>query len=359
MDKERIQEFVTKLPFNVVEAMAKIEGHAAEAGLIFIIDESSKLVGCITDGDIRRWILKGGELTAPAEQVMHENPIYLTEKEKAKAKALMLEKIITAVPILDGDNRVIDIVLSREVSKIKNRKKNLKGVPVVIMAGGKGTRLYPFTKILPKPLIPIGDTPIVERIIDCYVEYGIDKYYMTVNYKKGMLRSYFNDLAPQYVVKFVEEDKPLGTGGSIKLIEDKFDKPIFVTNCDALIRADYADVYEHHIKCGNDITMISALKNITVPYGVVNSGENGELISMEEKPTLSYFINTGMYIINPETIDLIPDDTMFHMTHLVEKVMKKGGKVGTYPISEDSFLDMGEFEEMKRMEQKLNIISEK
>ena len=359
MDKERIEEFIAKLPLTVVEAMSKIDGHADEAGLVFIVDDSESLIGCITDGDIRRWILRGGELNSPAVDVMHKNPIYLSIDEKANAKALMLEKNITAVPIVDGDNKIIDIVLSREVSKIKNKKKSLKGVPVVIMAGGKGTRLYPFTKILPKPLIPIGDTPIVERIIDCYVEYGIDKYYMTVNYKKGMLRSYFNDLKPPYMVKFVEEDKPLGTGGSIKLLEDKFDKPLFVTNCDALIRADYADVYEHHIKCGNDITMISALKNITVPYGVVNSGENGELISMEEKPTLSYFINTGMYIINPETIEFIPDDTMFHMTHLVEKVMEQGGKVGTYPISEDSFLDMGEFEEMKRMEQKLNIISEK
>lgn len=359
MDKERIQEFVTELPLTVVEAMAKIDGHASDAGLVFIVDESAKLIGCITDGDIRRWILKGGDLYASAENVMHKKPIFLLENERLNARALMLEKIITAVPIVDGNNIIIDIVLSREVNKIKNRKNSLKGVPVVIMAGGKGTRLYPFTKILPKPLIPIGDTPIVERIIDRYVEYGIDEYYMTVNYKKGMLRSYFNDLSPNYKVRFVEEDKPLGTGGSIKLIEKKFDKPLFVTNCDALIRADYADVYEHHIKCGNDITMVVALKNITVPYGVVNSGENGELLSIEEKPTLSYFINTGMYVINPETIELIPDDIMFHMTHLVEKIMKNGGKVGTYPISEDSFLDMGEFEEMKRMEQKLNIISDK
>ncbi len=359
MNKERIKEFTSKLPLTVVEAMAIIDGHAAEAGLIFIVDGSARLVGCITDGDIRRWILKGGDVSASAESVMHKNPIYLTENEKSNAKAIMLEKIITAIPIVDCNNMIVDIVLSREVSKIKSKKKNLKGTPVVIMAGGKGTRLYPYTKILPKPLIPIGDTPIVERIIDCYVEYGIDRYFMTVNYKKGMLRSYFNDLNPAYEVVFVEEDKPLGTGGSVKLIKEKFKQPLFVTNCDALIRADYGDIYEHHIKSGNDITMVTALKNITVPYGVVNSGEYGEILSMDEKPTLSYFINTGMYVINPDTIDLIPDDTMFHMTHLVEKVMHQGGKVGTYPVSEDSFLDMGEFEEMKRMEQKLNIISEK
>ena len=358
MDKERINEFISKLPLTVVESMAKIDNHASEAGLVFIIDEAGELIGCVTDGDIRRWILKGGELNASSENVMNKNPVYLLEKEKEDAISVMSARSITAIPIVNDNKRIVDIVLYKDISSTKNLKQ-LKGVPVVIMAGGKGTRLYPFTKILPKPLIPIGDTPIVERIIDRYVEYGIDEYYMTVNYKKGMLRSYFNDLSPNYKVRFVEEDKPLGTGGSIKLIEKKFDKPLFVTNCDALIRADYADVYEHHIKCRNDITMVVALKNITVPYGVVNSGENGELLSIEEKPTLSYFINTGMYVINPETIELIPDDIMFHMTHLVEKIMKNGGKVGAYPISEDSFLDMGEFEEMKRMEQKLNIISDK
>lgn len=359
MTNKKVNEFVSKLPLTVVEAMAKIDNHAFVGGVIFIVNDDEILSGCITDGDIRRWILKGGSLNASVEDVMNKTPVYLLKGEKEHAIKIMAEKVITALPIVDEGKKIVDVVLLREIANVKKNKKSLKGVPVVIMAGGKGTRLYPFTKILPKPLIPIGDTPIVERIIDCYVEYGIDEYYMTVNYKKGMLRSYFNDLAPNYNVKFVEEDKPLGTGGSIKLIDDKFDKSLFVTNCDALIRADYADIYDHHIKSGNNITMVSALKNITVPYGVVNSGENGELISMEEKPTLSYFINTGMYIINPETIELIPDGTMFHMTHLVEKVMKQGGKVGTYPISEDSFLDMGEFEEMKRMEQKLNIISEK
>ena len=289
---------------------------------------------------------------------MNKTPIFIGEIDRGNARKIMLEKSITALPVVDEEKRITDIIILEKNGTITKAKKSLKGIPVVIMAGGKGTRLYPYTKILPKPLIPIGDTPIVERIIDCYVEYGINKYFMTVNYKKGMLRSYFNDLNPDYEVVFVEEDKPLGTGGSIKLIEEKFDKPLFVTNCDALIRADYADIYDYHVTNGNDITMVSALKNITVPYGVINSGENGELISMEEKPKLAYFINTGMYVINPDTIDLIPDDTMFHMTHLVEKVMKNGGKVGTYPISEDSFLDMGEFEELKRMEQKLNIISE-
>ena len=172
-----------------------------------------------------------------------------------------------------------------------------------------------------------------------------------------MIRSYFDEVEKDYTIKYVEENKPLGTGGSIKLIEDSFDRPIFISNCDSIILADYYDIYQHHINAGNDITVVSALKNIQVPYGVMHTGKNGSLKFMEEKPKLSFFINTGMYVINPETIALIPDDTMFHMTHMVEAVMKKGGKVGIYPVSEDSFLDMGELDEMKRMEEKLRIVS--
>lgn len=356
MDRERLANFIGKESLRIVDAMARID--AVAGGVIFIVDECDKLIGCVTDGDIRRWILKFGDLSALVSKAMNKNPIFISAPDIKSATEIMIRKSVTALPIVDNKKHIVDIILLKDSQNKYKETKSLSGVPVVIMAGGKGTRLYPYTKILPKPLIPIGDTPIVERIIDCYVKYGINAFYMTVNYKKGMLRAYFSDLNPAYDVKFVEEDKPLGTGGSIKLIEEKFAKPLFVTNCDALIRADYADIYKFHRESNNLITMVSALKNITVPYGVVNCGQNGELTSMEEKPKLSYFINTGMYVINPEIIELIPDNTMFHMTHLVEKVMQSGGKVGTYPISEDSFLDMGEFEEMKRMEQKLNIVSE-
>jgi dTDP-glucose pyrophosphorylase/CBS domain-containing protein len=359
VNNERLQKFIGTSGISIVDAMARIDTNAK--GILFIVDRDNALIGCITDGDIRRWILNAGDLSSSVNNAMNTNPKFLPVGERENSAALMQEKSITAVPLVDSANHIVDIVVLNEaINSLEEKVKgDLSRVPVVIMAGGKGTRLYPYTKILPKPLIPIGDTPIVERIIDYYTEYGIRKFYMTVNYKKGMLRSYFADIDPEYSITYVEENKPLGTGGSIKLIQDKFDVPLFVTNCDALILADYSDIYDYHIKSGNSITMISALRNITVPYGVLHSGENGELLSMEEKPKLSYFINTGMYVINPDTIDLIPDDIMFHMTHLIEKVMEQGGKVGTYPISEDSFLDMGEFSEMQRMEQKLNIISEK
>lgn len=355
MNVKRLDNFIGQETLTIVDAMEKIDANSQ--GIIFIVNKNNELTGSLTDGDIRRWIMKSGSITASVKQAMNNVPKSVKIGNEMNATKIMLEKSITAIPIIDDDRKIVDIYFSADVKDFHETKGDLSGVPVVIMAGGKGTRLYPYTKILPKPLIPIGDTPIVERIISYYTDFGIMNFYMTVNYKKGMIRSYFDELSTKFTIKYVVENKPLGTGGSIKLIEDKFNKPIFVTNCDALILADYYDIYQYHLNSKNDITMVSALKKFQVPYGVLHTGGNGRLKSIEEKPKLSYFINTGMYIINPELIKLIPDDSMFHMTDLVEKVMELGGKVGTYPVSEDSFLDMGEFDEMKRMEEKLNLVS--
>lgn len=358
MHKDRLNKFIGTRDISIVEAMQRIDANSR--GILFITDENGALAGTLTDGDIRRHLLGAGELTAPVSKAMKTTPKYLFVEQKDQAKQVMERDSIKAIPILDGKRSIVDIVLlyENDAATQPAADGSLAGVPVVIMAGGKGTRLYPYTKILPKPLIPIGDTPIVERILNQFHSFGTDKFYMTVNYKKGMIKSYFADLQPDYEIAYVEEAKPLGTGGSIRLIEEPLTQPVIVANCDALVRADYNDLYRLHKESGNDITMVSALKNITIPYGVLKSGKDGELLGIEEKPTLSYFINTGMYVINPETIKLIPKDTMFHMTELVEKVMQNGGKVGTYPVSEDSFLDMGEFSEMKRMEEKLQIVSQ-
>jgi NDP-sugar pyrophosphorylase family protein len=235
------------------------------------------------------------------------------------------------------------------------QKKKVENVEVIIMAGGKGTRLYPYTKILPKPLIPIGDVPILERIINRFYDYGLTEYYLTINYKKEMIKSYFNEAHVPYHLHYIEEDKPLGTAGSIKLIDKKFTQPVIVTNCDILIEADYSEIYQKHIENGSAMTIVTALKHIEIPYGVVNGSEGGVITSMDEKPRHSYFVNTGMYVVNPEYFELIPDDTVYHMPQLADELIKQGKKVSMYPISEDSFLDMGELEEMKRMEEKLCI----
>lgn len=358
MTKEKISNYIGNEKLGIVEAMQKIDENAQ--GILFIVDDRGCLIGSLTDGDVRRWLIKTGELKADVSQIMNRKPKFLFENDKLRALEIIKENSITALPVINEKNNIVEIIFKSELSIDfdANRIEALKEVPVIIMAGGKGTRLYPYTKILPKPLIPIGDIPIVERIVNRFCQYGISNYFFTVNYKKGMIKSYFAEVDSEYKVCYVEEDKPLGTAGSIKLIDKKFEMPIIVTNCDTLIDADYANIYEYHKKSGNVLTIVSALKNIIVPYGVLHTKENGIIIQMDEKPKLSYFINTGMYVLNPEVIDRIPDDTFFNMTDLTDVLMKEGYQVGMYPVSEESFLDMGEFEEMHRMEEKLKQRSE-
>lgn len=357
MKNERMKAFLAPQSITVVEAMQRIDGNAK--GILFIVDEKEKLTGVVTDGDIRRWLIKTGSLQVKVEQIMNKNPKVIYRADVKTAKEFMDKHKITALPVVTMKNQVSNIILKEEANEILEEKKQaLEKIPVIVMAGGKGTRLYPYTKILPKPLIPIGDIPIMERILDTFRDYGVKNFYATVNYKKGMIKSYFNERAEEYHLEYVEEDKPLGTAGSLRLIEEEFEQPFIVTNCDILIHADYTDIYRYHLESGNELTIVTALKNIVVPYGVVHSSENGRILSMEEKPKLSYFVNTGMYILNPTLVNEIPEDAFFHMTDLADKLMKDGRKVGMYPISEDSFLDMGEFEEMRRMEEKLNLKSE-
>jgi NDP-sugar pyrophosphorylase family protein len=287
---------------------------------------------------------------------MHENPRYISEKFDGNIIDYMTEQRITAVPVVNDNKEILDVILNRSYNPLKGKERKCQSLVnnVIVMAGGKGTRLYPYTKILPKPLIPIGDVPILERILNRFYDYGVSKFYITVNYKKEMIKAYFSDIKPPYEICYIEEDKPLGTAGSIRLIEKTFDEPVIVTNCDILIETDYSEIVEHHNESKNDITIVSSLKNIIIPYGVVFPKEDGIITSMEEKPEISNFINTGMYIVNPEFLNWIPKDQVFHMTDLVQKMMNAGKRIGMYPISENSFLDMGEFAEMKRMEERIN-----
>lgn len=357
MKAEQLTPFLISPDSTVVEAMQKIDSNAR--GILFVVNQNRKLVGVLTDGDIRRWLVKTGELHGIVERVMNHNPRVICRKEASAAKEYMAQQSITALPVVNAKGCISDIIFRGSEKEDEPKQKcGLEQVPVVIMAGGKGTRLYPYTKILPKPLIPIGDIPIMERIINHFAEYGASEFYATVNYRKSMIKSYFSELGADYSLCYVEEDKPLGTAGSLRLIEDIFDGPFVVTNCDILIHADYGDIYRYHKESGNELTIVTALKNIVVPYGVVHSAENGAVQSMEEKPRLSYFVNTGMYVLNPDLIKEIPEDTFFHMTDLSDLLLEQKRKVGMYPISEDSFLDMGEFEEMRRMEEKLNLKSE-
>ena len=332
--------------------MGKIQDNAK--GVLYIVDDEKRFVGSVTDGDIRRWIVKTGDVKGSVSQFLNRNAKFINDTDTEDAKAMLKHYKVRSLPVIDADKRIVDIIFDDIYESCISYGKMLQDTPVIIMAGGKGTRLYPYTKILPKPLIPIGDIPIIERIMNQFNKFGVYHFYMVVNYRKEMIKAYFAETSLPYNIDFISEDEPLGTAGGIKLIGKKFSTPIIITNCDILIEADYEDILELHKNSGNAMTIVSSLKNISIPYGVLNIEENGKVISMQEKPKLSTIINTGMYVLNPEYIDCIPDNELYHMTQLSQMLIGEGKRVGMYPISEKSFLDMGEFEEMKKMEQRIS-----
>lgn len=217
------------------------------------------------------------------------------------------------------------------------------------MAGGEGSRLAPFTKILPKPLMPIGDKPIIEIIIGRFMDFGCNDFYLSLHYKANIIKAYFKDFEHQYKITYIEEEKPLGTAGSLLFLKDHIKKTFFVSNCDILIEADYADILKFHNRKKNKMTLVSSMKNFTIPYGVCEIENGGILKDIKEKPEFDFFVNTGMYVLDKAVLGDIPKNKLYNMTDLISDYLKKGEKIGVYPVSEKSWLDMGQLEALQEM----------
>ncbi|WP_041220036.1 sugar phosphate nucleotidyltransferase [Desulfitobacterium dichloroeliminans] len=332
---------------TMIEAMQALDKAAQK---VLFVEKDEKLIAALTDGDIRRWILKKGNLDARVKDIANYNPKFIYERDSSTARDYMRRKSVEALPVVDKNMKIISVMLWNDKEIATKRVLN---IPVVIMAGGLGTRLYPYTKILPKPLIPIGDIPIAEHIINRFNDYGCKDFFLIVNHKKNMIKAYFNEIERDYEVTYIEEDKPLGTGGGLSLLKGQIETTFILSNCDILIEEDYEKMYLYHKKEKNLITMVCSLKNIKIPYGVIKIGEHGEIDSMKEKPELSFFTNTGCYIVEPKVIEELDTDTDIGFPDIIEKYKKSGEKVGVYPISENSWMDMGQLDEMEEMRKKI------
>lgn len=348
-----MQDYIVDINKPIIEVLKQIDKNAQ--GMVYVCDEERHLLGAITDGDIRRNIIKTGKLDAIAGDIMKKDPITLHLSERSRAEEVMRERVIRSIPIVDEDNKIIDICFFLDTD-ISNKHKKVKA-PVVIMAGGKGMRLRPYTQILPKPLIPIGEKTITEHIIDRFTDAGCQKIDIIVNYKKHFIEAYFQDSDCKAEIQFIEENEYLGTGGGLRLLSNRYQEPFFMTNCDILIEDDYSEIMEYHKKNGNIATIVCAVKNMTLPYGVIETRDQGQVSRIKEKPDISAIVNTGFYVLNPSFIEEIPRDTFVHITDVLQKCIDKGLRVGMYPVSEDRWMDMGQMtglEEMiSRMEDKI------
>lgn len=347
---EKIQQKIVSADASIIQTMRIMNDAYTKLLLVF---DNERFLGIITNGDLQRAIISNISFDTPIRNIVSLNgKMYAhTSDNKDDIKNWMLSKRAEMMPIIDNDGNLIDVIFWNEVledTPLEREYENIN-IPVVIMAGGKGTRLAPLTNVYPKPLIPIGEKTIVETIMDKFVAHNCHDFYMSVNYKADSIKNYFDFINnPEYNIHYFQEDKPLGTAGSLRLLKDKINSTFFVSNCDILIEEDYSEILNYHHSNNNELTVVAAVKTLSIPYGTIITGENGILESIEEKPTLSFKINTGLYILEPSLLNDIPDE-FYHITHLMEKLKTQGRRVGAYPISQNDWKDMGEWTEYLRM----------
>ena len=344
---QAIKRYIVNASDTVYEVMCHI--NAGAKGIAYVY-ENGRLYGTVSDGDIRRYIIKNGNLDEPVRGIANKKYRFITSDNYEEAMRIMRRAELSSIPLLNEQHVIEKIFFLQSGGEPVIKQVD---APVVIMAGGIGSRLQPYTNILPKPLIPIGEKTITEHIIERFMSNGCKHFDMIVNYKRNFIQSYFSDLETSYDIDFVIEETFMGTGGGLRLLRERYTQPFFLTNCDILVEEDYAGIYEMHVEQKNVITMVCAIKNIRLPYGTVHMTESGEVMRLEEKPSLSFMTNTGLYVVSPEFIEMIPDEQSVPITDVIQTCVDTGKRVGVYPISEERWYDMGQFEEMERMKRHL------
>lgn len=345
---EKIKDIVIQSTMTVLQSLKKMDEEKVK--MLFVYGDD-RFISILTIGDIQRAIIKGVDMNQPIMSIIDLHKKFaLTTDSRESIREKMMTLRAECMPVVDADGNLVDVYFWDDMFKHTEAQKRDKiDLPVVIMAGGKGTRLKPITNVIPKPLVPVGDKTILEVIMDQFEGIGCKKFYMSVNYKADMMEYYLSQLDHKYDIEFFMEDKPLGTIGSVSLLKGKITTPFFVSNCDSINDQDYRDVYDYHVQNKNDLTIVTMVKSFRIPYGVIETGEDGIMTALREKPELNYQVNTGAYILNPECIDEIPEGEFFHITHLMEKITARGGRVGCFPVSEGSWHDMGEWPEYLKM----------
>ena len=326
---------------TLIEALRYINDLAPEPLVLFIVDEDNRMVGTLTDGDSRRALISGASLSDSVDKVMHRNFNFLRKGIDDDVKHLHEQKQMKMklVPILDDDNHIVEIV---------NLDKYITRLPIdaVLMAGGKGERLRPLTEKTPKPLLEVGGKCIIDHNVDRLISYGVKHINVTINYLGEQIEEHFS--IPRYgiQVRTFREPKFLGTIGSIKFVDTFYNDTVLVMNSDLFTNIDYEDFFLHFQQHDAEMSVAAVPYNISIPFGILDL-DGRDIKGLIEKPKYNYYANAGIYLIKKRALAEIPEDTFFHATHLVEKLIAQGKRVIRYPLN-GTWIDIGTPQEYER-----------
>ncbi len=329
---------------TLLEALKQMD--ALDRKLLILVDRN-KFVGLLSAGDIQRAIIQNKPLETPVIDVIRKKNLVAKPVDSLDSiRKMMLEFRMELCPVVNEENEITKVFFWEDLF-IDTKPKPIEqfNLPVVVMAGGIGSRLKPLTNVFPKALIPIGEKTMIEEIFERFGNHGCKDFYISVNYKSELIEFLLKNQNLPYQLEFFKEKKQMGTAGSLSLLKGRIKNTFFVSNCDILIDQDYSEILDYHRKNKNELTVVAALKHYPIPYGTIDAGENGQLLGLKEKPEITFKINSGMYILEPHLLDLIPDNTFFHITQLIDIIKDRGGMVGVFPVSEKSWKDMGEWSE--------------
>lgn len=348
--KMRVDDLFITEDISVLDAMRKLD--ETGLGVLFVAPEGV-LRAVVTDGDIRRYILKSLPLEGPVREAANYSPYALPMEARARAKTALLEHGIGALPLLDKRGRVQDVVFAGGLDIDTHKKACAPRGHHGGRFGHASVSLHQNTAQAPDPH---WGNALVEHIIHRFADVGCSAFTMIVNYKKSMIKSYFNDLQKDYTVDYVDEDTPLGTGGGLSLLKGKVTQTFFLTNCDILIDADFGDIYQYHKEKGNVITMVCAVKHFTIPYGVVELGGDGDISGITEKPEMNFLTNTGVYVVEPSVIDGLAynEPIPFYRYHR-GMCAPRAGAWACIPRARKRWMDMGQLEELDNMRRRLEM----
>lgn len=333
---------------SIKAALFKLNELAKDA-ILFVVDEDGRLVGSLTDGDVRRGLLKGITIDHAVDEIIQKNPRFIKKEEGDIQKIIEYrEGNFRILPVVDADHKIVNVINFREM-------RSYLPVDAVVMAGGRGERLRPLTDETPKPLLKIGEKPIIEHNIDRLAAYGIDDFWISVRYLGEQIEAYFKDGSEKNIkTKYLYETKPLGTIGAIANENDFLHDYVLVTNSDILTNLNYEDFFLSFVESDADLSVVTIPYEVNVPYAVLET-TNKHVVSFKEKPTYTYYSNGGIYLMKKKVLKLIPQGQFYNATDLMEKLINDGKKVHSYPLR-GYWLDIGKHEDFERAQEDIKHI---